>query len=286
MNVFKHHPRRFGSFRYVYPVISRRSGGLSLGVNVSPTALCNFACVYCQVIAEEDGHIPAGSNHPAYPVDVVDKIETELRQMIHSYNAGSLFHDSYLESTPAEKRQLRDIAFSGDGEPTLFPQFGEAVKRIIGIRNELCSGDVKNVVITNASTLHIPAIADNLMQLAANNGEIWAKLDAGTEAFFSLVASTAVPFQKVLSNLESFSLMQPVIIQTCFFNFHGNPPDEHEIRAYSQRLNALHQVRCVQIYTVARTVPKPFITSLQPEQLDTIANTVANLTGLRVERYY
>ena len=43
------HERRFEANRFVYPVLSRRSKGLSLGVNLNPDKVCNFDCIYCQV---------------------------------------------------------------------------------------------------------------------------------------------------------------------------------------------------------------------------------------------
>ncbi|MDR3183441.1 MAG: radical SAM protein [Planctomycetaceae bacterium] len=288
MNVYKYHPRRFGAFHSVYPVISRRSGGLSLGVNLSPTGLCNFACVYCQVIAETDA---AADNTVAAAVrdespPFLDQLENELRQLTASYNDGSLFSGTYLESTPPEKRELRDIAFSGDGEPTLFPQFDEAVERIIAVRNELCKPDVKIVLITNASTLHVEPVRNTLAVLRRGNGEIWAKLDAGTAEYFQRVSQSKVPFDKILTNLQTFTQTQPVIIQTCFFNLHGQPPDENEIGAYAEQLNKLHCIEYIQLYTVARNVPEPWVQPLTQPQLDGIAEAVECLTDKEVRRFY
>ena len=45
----RQHPRRFEDFKYVYPVLSRRSRGISIGINVNPDKVCNFDCIYCQV---------------------------------------------------------------------------------------------------------------------------------------------------------------------------------------------------------------------------------------------
>ncbi|GIS62123.1 MAG: hypothetical protein CM1200mP2_43480 [Planctomycetaceae bacterium] len=45
----RHHPRTFHDNRFVYPVLSRRSHGLSVGINLNPDKICNFDCIYCQV---------------------------------------------------------------------------------------------------------------------------------------------------------------------------------------------------------------------------------------------
>src|SRR5687767_2793138 len=47
--LFTSHPRSFETNRFVYPVVSRRSGGVSIGVNLNPDKVCNFDCIYCQV---------------------------------------------------------------------------------------------------------------------------------------------------------------------------------------------------------------------------------------------
>ncbi|MDR3233560.1 MAG: hypothetical protein LBT46_07870 [Planctomycetaceae bacterium] len=286
MNVYKYHPRRFGAFQYVYPVISRRSGGLSLGVNLSPAGLCNFACVYCQVLAEENGKDKEAGKGGTAPQSFLEHVEDELRQLIGSYKDASLFRNTWLESVPTEKRELRDIAFSGDGEPTLFPQFNEAVKRVVAVRNEMCRTDVKIVLITNASTLHSESVRNALTEIVLSNGEIWAKLDAGTAEYFQKVSQSSVPFEKILTNLQTFSQSQPLIIQTCFFNLRGKMPDENELKAYTQQLQKLRNVRCVQLYTVARDVPEPWVEPLEPQQLDNIADDIQRLAGMEVKRYY
>ncbi|GHT23027.1 hypothetical protein FACS189419_06410 [Planctomycetales bacterium] len=280
MNVFQYHPRRFGNFRYVYPVISRRSAGLSLGVNLSPTAHCNFACVYCQVLAEESEKINRTG------LVNIPQIESELRDLITAANNGSLFQGTWLSETPPEKRVLKDIAFSGDGEPTLAPQFAEAVQKVIELRRELCEVSVKIVVITNASTLQVPSVQQTLGELFRHNGEVWAKLDAGTPEYYQQVSRSSVPFEKILSNLKTFSQTEPVVIQTCFLNLYGQPPKDEEIRHYADRLRELKHIKHVQLYTTARNVPEPWVKPLSNEQLDSIADEVQRLTEMEVRRYY
>jgi len=280
MVLTQHHPRRFGTLRYVYPVISRRSGGLSLGINLSPSALCNFSCVYCQILAESTE--PATSNR----LVEMDCLRAELRQLVASVNDGTLFEQSAFAQVPPEKRALKDIAFSGDGEPTLSSQFDEAVRLVADIRKELCAESVKIVLITNASTLHLAPVRSALDRMLRNNGEIWAKLDAGTPEYYQTVARSKVPFQTICSNLINFSKDFPVVVQTCFLSLHGQEPSAEEIRHYAERLKELSKVLYVQIYTVARITPENWARPLDNRQLDDIAEQVRQLTDLEVRTYY
>jgi len=278
MSLTQHHPRRFGTLRYVYPVISRRSGGLSLGINLSPSGLCNFSCVYCQILA-------AGTEKPDSLLVPMGILEAELRQLITSVNDGTLFEQSVFAQVPADKRILKDIAFSGDGEPTLSPQFAESVRLVADLRKELCNDAVKIVSITNASTLHIESVRSALAFMLQNNGEIWAKLDAGTPEFYQRVARTKVPFQTICTNLTNFTKDFPVAVQTCFLSLHGQGPSAHEVRHYAERLKELGKVSYVQIYTVARMTPVDWATSLERRPLEEIAETVRQQTGLDVRTF-
>jgi wyosine [tRNA(Phe)-imidazoG37] synthetase (radical SAM superfamily) len=278
----QHHPRRFREFRYVYPVISRRSGGLSLGVNLSPDALCNFSCVYCQVLAEEDCQHYSRLTRPVDP----EQLELELRKLIGLVQDGSLFHDEWFARTPPEKRAVRDIAFSGDGEPTLSPEFSEAVNRIANLRKELCPADTKIVLITNATTLHVQSVRNDLQTMLENNGEIWAKLDAGTPEYFRTISRSSIPYEKILLNLSEFSKEFPLVIQSCFLLLHGLPPTEPEILQYTERLKLFDKILRIQIYTVARSTPEPWVLPLSNFQLDSIAEIVQKITGYHVDAFY
>ena len=276
----QHHPRRFGTLRYVYPVVSRRSGGLSLGINLSPSGLCNFACAYCQILAEGS---ESNTSNLFVPMDI---LEAELRQLVGSVDDGTLFEQPPFALVPADKRILKDIAFSGDGEPTLSPQFSETVRLVARIRKEMCADPVKIVLITNASTLHRVPVRSALDVMLQNNGEIWAKLDAGTPEFYQTVARSKVSFQTICNNLINFTQDYPVVIQTCFLSMHGQGPSAEEVRCYAERLKALGNVSYVQIYTVARITPEDWAMPLDNRQLDDVAETVRQLTGLDVRTFY
>ena len=78
------HTRVYRDFTYVYPVISRRSGGLSIGINLNPDKVCNFDCVYCEV----DRKTP-----PATRVLDLLKARAELCRLVDGALAGELARD-------------------------------------------------------------------------------------------------------------------------------------------------------------------------------------------------
>ena len=288
MTLTQHHPRSFRERKYVYPVVSRRSGGVSVGVNLTPAGWCNFVCVYCQILGEREGR-PKESGQHDLQIDI-RQLESELREIVVLATSGELFQDDLFRQTSPDKRALRDIAFSGNGEPTLSPQFPEAVRRVAAVRAECCPPSTKIVLITNGTRLDVPTVREACRVLHENNGEIWAKLDAGTEEHFRTVSRSAVPFERILSNLASSAREFPIVVQSCFLSLHGIAPSLEELRTYTARLREITdgggEVQRVQLYTVARKTPEPWAQPLSDEQMNEIAETVGRETGLIVETFY
>src|SRR5450631_1117502 len=241
------HRRSFADHRYVYAVVSRRSKGVSIGINLNPDKVCNFDCVYCQV----DRKTPP----VVRDVDVA-RLWEELEDILDRVQSGELFETERFHATPPALRRLNDIAFSGDGEPTTCPEFGEAVAMVAEARRQRGLDAAKLVLITNASRLHHPSVRQVLEVLDANNGEIWAKLDAGTEAYYREVDRTTISVQHIMSNITEAAKVRPVVIQALFLKMHGAPPPAEELVAFCARLNEIKaaggRVKLVQVYTVAR----------------------------------
>src|SRR5438552_13420044 len=112
------HPRRFEENRFVYPVLSRRSEGISVGVNLNPDKVCNFDCIYCQVDRTTQSETQF--------VEIQQLLE-ELEATLQLTASGELFHHPRFKDTPPHLRRLNDIAFSGDGEPTTYRNFDEII---------------------------------------------------------------------------------------------------------------------------------------------------------------
>jgi wyosine [tRNA(Phe)-imidazoG37] synthetase (radical SAM superfamily) len=275
------HARLFEGNRFVYPVLSRRSGGISVGVNLNPDKVCNFDCIYCQVDRRSEAETRFVE---------LDRLLAELASMFEYVTSGAIWDDPQFADVPPELCRLNDIAFSGDGEPTTYKNFDEIIARVADIKRNRGLDDVKLVLITNASMFHRPAVASGLELLDANNGEIWAKLETGTEEYYQLVERTKVPFRQVLNNITAAAIQRPIVIQSLFLRIAGNPPPAAEIDAYIDRLNEIvsagGRIKLVQIYTVARRPAEEYVAPLSHAEVDEIAARVAQRTGLAVARYY
>lgn len=277
------HPRRFEENRFCYPVLSRRSKGLSLGVNLNPDKICNFDCVYCQVDRSEDAE-------PETTFVELDRLFAEMEQLVDEIRTGAIWKHPAFASVPPELRRFNDIAFSGDGEPTSYKNFDEIICRTAELKRSRGLSDVKLVLITNASLFHRPVVQRGMALLDENNGEVWAKLDAGTEEYFQKVERTRIPFQQVLDNLLLAAHVRPLVIQSLFLRLEGAPPSPQEIEEYCERLINIKRhggrLKLIQIYTIARRPAESFVAPLTNAEVDSLVETVRTRTGLPVEAYY
>jgi wyosine [tRNA(Phe)-imidazoG37] synthetase (radical SAM superfamily) len=275
------HPRTFRDNTYVYPVISRRSRGVSIGVNLNPDKICNFDCIYCQV----DRKTSAVTRF----VDT-EMILSELAATIDMVESKQLFHEPEFQNVPEPLQRLNDIAFSGDGEPTTARDFDVIVKRVAELKKAKGLDHVKMVLITNATMFHRPKVNEALTTLDSNQGEIWAKLDAGTEPYYKQIDKSLIPFHRILTNLHEAALVRPLVIQSLFMRVDEQAPSESEIDAFCDRLNDIladgGQIDRIQIYTVARRPAVESVSALTKPELDRIADQVAQKVPRLVERFY
>jgi wyosine [tRNA(Phe)-imidazoG37] synthetase (radical SAM superfamily) len=278
---YREHGRRWQDFVYCYPVISRRSRGLSVGVNLNPDKACNFDCVYCQV--------DRTTNATVTKVDLAELSE-ELEALLDQALDGSLFRQPTFDVLAPSDRVVRDIAFSGDGEPTTYPRFAEAVQIAADAKAARGLSETKLVLITDACYLTRPHVRAGLAILDANNGEIWAKLDAGTEAYYQAVNRPNYPLAHVMANIIDAARARPVVTQSLFMRLHGAPPPDTEIIAYCDRLNQILDaggaIKLVQLYTIARQTTEPYATMLSNAELDAIAATVEARVSAPIARFY
>ena len=272
------HTRHFTDFTFVYPVISRRSRGLSIGVNLNPDKVCNFDCIYCEV----DRRIPGAVTE----VDL-NQMKDELAAMVRFARDGGLAKEPKFDEVPWLTREVKDIAFSGDGEPTMIHNFAECVEGVVEVKQTENLADTKIVLITDAAGLDKGDVKRGLELMDANDGEIWGKLDAGSEEYFKLVNRTNIKFERILKNLLETSKTRPIVIQSLFFKVHGEAMSTAELEAYCGRLRDITagggQIREVHLYTVARPTPEPFATKLEAAELEKMAVTIREQTELAVE---
>ncbi len=284
----QNHPTFYEDQLYVYPVVSRRAKGVSIGINLSPLHRCTFHCIYCQVTCPESTRIP---DKKASDVIDIDCLEYELRRTVDIVLDQSLFANPRFAETPDEKKVLRDFAFSGDGEPTLSPFFAQAVNVAVKVRREMNLDLLKLVLITNATCLNDPKLQDAFHFLMNNNGEVWAKLDSGTEEHYRQMNRTTVPFELILSNITDFSKKYSLVIQTMFLNIGGFPPSSQEIDAWISRIDSILSsgggLKEIQIYTLARPAADNTISALSNDQMDCLAEYIKNkIPTIPVSVYY
>jgi len=277
-SAWRFHHRRWKNNLFVYAVISRRSRGLSIGINLNPDKKCNFNCVYCQV----DRQKPA----VVWEVDLA-RLAGELDEILEAEKEGLLYEDPPFNLLRPQERGVRDIAFSGDGEPTLSPYFEASVRIVARARERFRLESAKLVLMTNAAFLHEPAVQAALAILDANNGEIWAKLDAGTDAGFRAINRTDDPLDLILSNILEASRARALVIQSLLFRMHGKLPAREEVEAYCRQLNRMASAggkfSALQLYTIARAPAEPSVVPLSSEELAEIGTLIRARVGVPVQ---
>jgi wyosine [tRNA(Phe)-imidazoG37] synthetase (radical SAM superfamily) len=280
--LFTQHSRSWRDNRFVYPVISRRSKGLSIGVNLNPDQACNFDCVYCSVDRTNPASAPTVRS-----VDLAG-VRTELDHLLGLAVSGAIWNEAPFDRTPPELRRLNDVAFSGDGEPTSYTGFGD-VCRLAAELIRWHNAPAKIVVITNATLLNRPEVQAALAFLDTVPSQVWAKLDAGTQDYYALIERTKIPLSRVLDNLLLTGRQRPITIQSMFLRYRGEAPSTAEIEAYLGRLRDLIaggcQISLVQVYTVARATAEAEATPLTKNEVDAITGQVRAL-GIPAEAYY
>lgn len=280
-SLHSNHNRIYGSNRFVYPVLSRRSNGVSLGVNLNPDKVCNFDCIYCQVDR---------TTRSETRFVEMDQLLAELRTTLDFITSGDFFGDGPFKDIPPELKRLNDIAFSGDGEPTTYKNFDEIISTCASLKQELELDDVKMVLITNASMFHRDHVKAGLQILDENQGEIWAKLEAGTEAYFQTIDRTSFKLQEIVDNIAAAARRRSVVIQSLFMNVNGVAPSNEELLAFCSRLSEIvtagGAIDHVQIYTVARPPAESFVTALSNSEVDQIVTLVKEQTGITAVPYY
>ena len=274
------HARTYHDNKFVYPVLSRRSKGISVGVNLNPDKVCNFDCIYCQVDRR---------NESITRFVETDRLSDELETMLDLVLSGELYKEPMFAVTPPHLRRLNDIAFSGDGEPTTFKNIDAIVGGAAELKASRGLDDVKLVMITNATMFHRATVKRALAILDQNNGEIWAKLDAGTSEYYHLIERTSIPFQRILDNLLDAARVRPIVIQSLFMKVNGEGPSDLELEAFCDRLKEIlaagGMLKCVHVYTVARPPAESFVTPLESARVEAIAQAVRERTGAKAEAF-
>ena len=266
------HNRTIAGLKYLYPVMSRRAGGLSIGVNFNPNNACNWRCIYCQVPDLQRGNAPE--------MDFA-LLEHELRSFLAYVQQGSFFADFNVEPS---QQVIKDIAISGNGESTSLKQFDRAVNLIGIIATE--SGIFpasKFVLISNGSLIHQAQVQAGLKALNSFGGELWFKLDSATEQGRKLINNTGQSQQKLLEHLKIASSLCATRLQTCMFHYQ-NAWSDTEQQAYLALLKQLKieniAIQNIMLYSVARQSFQPEATQITSATLDELNQFAKQIQAL------
>ena len=271
------HDRGSANLFYVYPVVSRRAGGVSVGINLNTNNACNWRCIYCQVPDLVRGTAP--------PIDMA-LLRAELHDFLNELLQGRFMQ----ERVPEGSRRINDIALSGNGEPTSAAEFPEVVDLIAEIRSELAiPASVKTVLITNGSMLYREKVQRGLVELAKISGEVWFKLDRASEEGMKQINDTQMRMDRVRENLVLAIERCPTWLQTCWFALDGMAPTKQDEDDYlaliSGLLNDGHRLQGVLLYGLARPSQQSEaerLSALSEDVMQAFADRIASL-GLPVK---
>ena len=266
------HSRELSGLEYIYSVISRRAGGLSIGVNLNVNNACNWQCIYCEIPNLTRGSPP--------PIEL-DVLEDELRFFLHE-----IIHGDYMEKNVAiDDRHLKDIAFSGNGEPTSaeeFPQIILIVKKVLEEFNLLHK--IKVRLITNGSLMHKESVLEGIEVLAKMNGEVWFKVDAGLEESAKVINQVNIKPQQAIDRLKRCSEICPTFVQTCIFTIDNKEPNNKEIDAYIKLIDsAKKSIKGVHLYGIARPSMQPEAYRLGRVNINVLENIADQLHNNGIE---
>lgn len=278
---FRDHSRSFAENLYVYPVVSRRSGGISLGINLSLRKECNFDCPYCQVDREEI--------EPKNRKVDLERLEKELVSLVELVLSGEIYTMPKFQNLPDQLRALRDIAISGDGESTTSIYFKDTAEIVLNTIEHYSTHSILPIVITNGSMLHKKDIREILGKMCERNGGPWVKLDASTEEEFRKVAESKIHYQKIISNIIEFSSqISPVILQMILY-LDGRGTPSFELNSMISRLNNLltsgARISKIQLYTLARSTRIKDLQPISEGELQIVAEQIFTNTGISVFIY-
>jgi hypothetical protein len=274
MLTIEDHRRDSAGLRYVYPVVSRRAGGVSVGINLNVNNACNWACVYCQVDGLTRGGPP--------PVDL-DLLAAELGGFLDPVPLAGFM----ARTVPEGARQLVDVAFSGNGEPTSAPEFPQAVRRVRAVLAQCgVAASLPVRLITNGSLLHRAAVRDGIRTLGEMGGEVWFKLDRALPAEIKAINGARLDIAKVRRDLAACARMATTWVQTCWFALDGMAPGPASRAACCALLAPLAgQLAGVHLYGLARPSLQPAASRLQrlpAAELEAFGEEIRSATGIRV----
>jgi len=262
------HDRNIFQGKYIYPVVSRRAGGLSLGINLNTNNACNWQCIYCEV--------------PNLVRGKPESIDLEVLESELDYWLDQILNKDFLSQYTKSKTEFKDIAFSGNGEPTASKQFKDVINILIKKIYEY-KIDKKIIIrlITNGSYITNPAIQQSLSLISNFNREIWFKIDRMNKDDIQTVNQVYLSLTTIKKNLEAALKNSPTVIQTCLFRLNDKLPSLESLDAYINFLKLYeNKIKGIHLYSLARLSEQPsqkVLTRLTKSELEVIASRIKSL---------
>lgn len=239
------------------PIKSRRLGN-SLGINLLPEngKICTFDCIYCECGWNKDGLDDKAIPNAAR---VRSALEDKLSQLL-------------LDGT-----RIDSITFSGDGEPTLNPEFPRIIDDTLQLRDIYCP-DAKVSVLSNATRVHVPEVAAALKKV--DNPIL--KIDAPTDELVKLIDRPAPGYslQRVIDALKQFDgnfILQTMFLKSADF-------DSSEPVQLNQWMDIVRTLkpREVMVYTIDRPTPEAGLVKFTEAQMRALVQPLVD-EGFKIQ---
>ncbi len=245
----------------VYGPVQSRRLGISLGINLLPTAykLCSFNCIYCQYGWTEDT-TPASGGLDNLPT--VDEVGTAVEKVLADLSRG--------------KKTLDSITICGNGEPTVYPALTEIIVKMKELRDRY-QPDACISILSNSSTLGEPSVRAALELIDVKI----MKFDAGSEEMFCQLNHPTAPVYmgEIIVGLKA---LKNIYLQSCFIQGRVTNTDPESVSMWIQKIREIHPAG-VQIYSLDREPPDKGIEKVSVITLQWIAGEVRWRTGVPAE---
>jgi wyosine [tRNA(Phe)-imidazoG37] synthetase (radical SAM superfamily) len=232
------HDRNIFDSKYVYPVVSRRAGGLSLGVNLNTNNACNWQCIYCEI-----PNLSRGGPEP---------IEVELLKDELNFWIDQIINSNFLKENTSPGTTFADVALSGNGEPTAAPEFLDVLEIIIAsLKEHKLIDKIPVRLITNGS--FISKKKDCLNIFNRYHGEIWFKIDAADKDSIKLINQVNLDPNSMINNLKKCAEACQTVIQTCLLKINHQVPTNDFLKNYSKLIKPYERlIKKIDLYSLAR----------------------------------
>ena len=232
------HDRNIFDSKYVYPVVSRRAGGLSLGVNLNTNNACNWQCIYCEI-----PNLTRGGPEP---------IEVELLKDELNFWIDQIINSNFLKENTPPGTTFADVALSGNGEPTAAPEFLEVLEIIItSLKEHKLIDKIPVRLITNGSFISKKKECLNIFN--RHHGEVWFKIDAADEGSIKLINQVNLDPNSMINNLKKCAEACQTVIQTCLLKINHQVPTNDFLKNYSRLIKPYEKlIKKIDLYSLAR----------------------------------